>query len=88
MLTADRRVEEVDARGRVRHRWHQVRKENHYKDSEELIKVAAIVTKTSRAGLFVAIETAEREVLTVLNLNAACLKGDPELFLFAPGYPL
>lgn len=46
MLTADRRVEEEDTRGRIRYRWHEVRKENHDKDCEKMIKVAAIVTKT------------------------------------------
>ena len=53
------RREETDARGRVVSRWYQVRPENHWKDCEKIIHVAAIITK------FVAGTTRPKMTVTV-----------------------
>jgi phage terminase large subunit GpA-like protein len=43
-LSAENRVEERDARGYVRYRWHQKRRDNHLLDCELQIAVVAVVT--------------------------------------------
>lgn len=44
-MGADQRVEIQDTKGHVRYEWHQKLKENHLKDCEEMILVAAVITK-------------------------------------------
>jgi len=44
-VTAQRRVEQVDAKGTVRHVWMQTRRDNHYGDCEEMIAVAMLAKR-------------------------------------------
>jgi hypothetical protein len=44
-LSADQRVEVVDGRNRTRYVWKQVLPDNHLKDCEEMITVAAVIKK-------------------------------------------
>jgi len=44
-LSAERRIEETDTRGRVKRIWKRVSKENHLFDCELIIIVAAVITK-------------------------------------------
>lgn len=43
-LSAEHRVEEKDARGHVKYRWHQKHKDNHLLDCELMIMVMALIT--------------------------------------------
>jgi phage terminase large subunit GpA-like protein len=45
-ITAERRAEKIDTRGRVSYFWKQVRRDNHLGDCELMIIVAAVITKT------------------------------------------
>lgn len=44
-VTAQKRVEQINAKGEVRYVWIQTRKDNHYGDCEEMIGVAAMAKK-------------------------------------------
>lgn len=44
-ITAERREEQKDARGRLRFVWKRVRRDNHLWDCELMIQVAAVITK-------------------------------------------
>ena len=45
-VTAERREEKIDARGRVTYFWKQVRRDNHLRDCELMIHVASVITRT------------------------------------------
>lgn len=49
-VTAEQRVEETDARGVIKYRWHKLRKDNHLFDCELMILVAAIISKKLQAA--------------------------------------
>jgi hypothetical protein len=44
-VTAERREEKVDAKGRISHFWKQIRRDNHLRDCELMILVAAVITR-------------------------------------------
>lgn len=44
-ITAEIREEVVDTRGRLSHRWKQIRRDNHLLDCELMLTVAAVITK-------------------------------------------
>lgn len=50
MVTAERRAEKVDSRGRVSYQWVQTRKANHLLDCELMCLVAAVITKIVQEG--------------------------------------
>lgn len=49
-ITAEVRKEDEDSRGRIVSKWYQVRPDNHWKDCEKIIHVAAIITKFVAGG--------------------------------------
>lgn len=51
MVTAERRVEKVDTKGRVSFFWKQTRRANHLLDCELMIIVAAIISKHIHGGV-------------------------------------
>jgi hypothetical protein len=44
-VTAERREEKEDTKGRITYFWKQVRRDNHLRDCELMILVAAVITK-------------------------------------------
>lgn len=59
-VTADRRVERQDPRGRIYYQWQQMRPDNHLKDCEEMLIVAAVVKKlVSAKGSAIDVEPEE-----------------------------
>jgi hypothetical protein len=48
-ITAEHRVEERDARGRVRYRWHHKHRDNHLLDCELMLMTAAVIACLSLA---------------------------------------
>jgi phage terminase large subunit GpA-like protein len=54
-VTAERREEKVDAKGRISYFWKQIRRDNHLRDCELMILVAAIITKViqTKVGIVV-----------------------------------
>ena len=44
-VTAERREEKEDSKGRISFFWKQVRRDNHLRDCELMILVAAVITK-------------------------------------------
>jgi phage terminase large subunit GpA-like protein len=50
-LTAERRVAVQDRKGRTHFEWHQFRPDNHLHDCEQMILVAAIITRLVHAGV-------------------------------------
>lgn len=49
-ITAEARVEVVDTKGRVSYVWKELRKANHFFDCEQMILVAAVVSKIVQGG--------------------------------------
>jgi hypothetical protein len=52
-VTAQRRESKTDTKGRVSYFWKQTRRDNHLGDCEEMIHVAAVITKVIRAKAFI-----------------------------------
>lgn len=50
-ITSERREERIDAKGRVTYSWKQVRRDNHLRDCELMILVAALITKIVQGGI-------------------------------------
>jgi len=45
-ITAEKRVEEIDAKGRISYVWKRMRRDNHYFDCECMIMAAALITRS------------------------------------------
>ena len=45
-MTAEMRVDKTNAKGQISHEWRQIRKDNHLRDCELMILVAAVATQT------------------------------------------
>lgn len=48
-MTAERRLEQTDTKGRVSYQWHRQDRDNHFFDCEQMILIAAIITKVINA---------------------------------------